>query len=167
MRLSLRYVLILAALAFLAGGVAQAAQGASAASPLVGAWAVEAAASAQGESFGDPTQRGLYIFTPGGHYSAVYSTASRPRAAADFNPTDEEKAGQYDTIIVNTGTYEVSASVVTMKPTIAKSAEFVGGSAVADFEVDGDTLTLTAKGTTSAGGTKLPGGGSLTLRRLE
>ena len=72
-----------------------------------------------------------------------------------------------NSIIVNTGTYEVSGSTVTTKPMIAKSAEFVGGSSVAEFELDGDMLTLKSQGTTSAGGTTLPGGGSLTLRRLE
>ena len=76
----------------------------------------------------DPAQPGVFIFTDE-HYSAVYSLGAEPRllSAAAFSPTSEEKAAQYDTIIVNTGTYEVSGSTITFHPMVAKSPEFIGG----------------------------------------
>ena len=98
-------------------------EGASAADALVGAWSVETSTSENGEPFGDPAQPGLFIFTKGGHYSAIFSigTGPRPRAAAHFNATDEEKVAQYDTIIVNSGTYEVSGTTITTRPSASSA----------------------------------------------
>ncbi len=75
---------------------------------------------------------------------------------------------QYGSFIVNTGTYEISGSTVTFRPMIARSPEFVGGNTGANFQLEGDVLTLRLMNVTAANGTDAPNvGGSMTLRRLE
>ena len=75
---------------------------------------------------------------------------------------------QYETIIVNTGTYEISGSTVTFRPIIAKSPGFVGGHQMSTFRVDGDTLVLTASMLVSVDGVSPSDfGGSLTFVRVE
>ncbi len=136
--------------------------------PLLGVWSVTA--MTDGGTTSDPSQPGLIIFTEG-HYSAVYSLgdAPRPLSADRFVPTPEEKIAQYDTIIVNTGTYEVSGSTITSRPMIARSPEFVGGDSTMDFQIDGDVLTLTLQSVVSMDGVSAPdvSGSSMTLRRIE
>ncbi len=138
--------------------------------PLVGAWSVATQTPPSGGATIDPSQPGLWIFTKG-HYSAVYSVGAEPRphAASDFNATDEEKVVLFDTIIVNSGTYEVSGSTIRLRPMIAKSQEYVGGRSTMDFEIAGDVLTLTTRSVTSVGGASPSdaAGSSMTLRRIE
>ncbi len=140
------------------------------ANPLDGVWSMSAMTPGAGGATIDPSQPGLFIFTEG-HYSAVYSLGAEPRplAAAGFNPTSEEKVAQYDTIIVNTGSYEVSGSTITFRPMVAKSPEFVGGQSTMDFQIDGDVLTLTQQSVVAADGVSTPDtpGSSMMLRRIE
>jgi hypothetical protein len=128
------------------------------------------AISGDGRATIDPSQPGLVIFTEG-YYSAVYSLGAEPRplSAAGFNPTSEEMAAQYDTIIVNTGTYEASGSTITLRPMVAKSPEFIGGHSTMDYQINGDTLTLSVTSTVDADGASPPEGfePSMTLRRLQ
>ena len=118
----------------------------------------------------DPAQPGLFIFTDR-YYSAVYSLGAEPRplSAAGFTPTPEEKVAQYDTIIVNTGTYEASGSTITFRPMVAKSPEFIGGHSTMDFQINGDVLTLTVQSVVAADEVSAPDapGSSMTLRRNE
>jgi len=138
--------------------------------PLHGVWSTIKMTAGGGGETTDPTQPGLFIFTAD-HYSAVYSLGGdpRPRAATSFNATSEEKIAQYDTIIVNTGSYDISGSTITFRPMIAKSPEFVGGQATMDFQIDGDVLTLTQRSVVAADGVSAPNapGSSMTLRRIE
>jgi len=92
--------------------------------PLNGAWSMSKVTPGGGSATTPPSQPGLFIFTEG-HYSAVYSLGGEPRSrsAVSFNPIAEEKVAQYDSIIVNAGTYDVSGSTVTFQPQIAKSPE--------------------------------------------
>ena len=137
--------------------------------PLLGVWSVSARTSSEGEPI-DPSQPGLFIFTER-HYSAVHSLGAepRPRAAVSFSPTPEEKVAQYDTIIVNTGAYEVSGSTITFRPQVAKSPERVGGQGTMDFQIDGDVLTLTQESVVAVDSVSAPNapGSSMTLRRIE
>lgn len=146
------------------------AEPAAPANPLQGVWSMTAYTPGNGGATIDPSQPGLVIFTEG-HYSQIFSPAGEPRplAAASFNPTSEEKVAQYDTIIVNTGSYEVSGSTLTFRPMIARSPEFVGGQSVMDFQIDGDTLTLTMQSVVAADGVSAPDapGSSTVLRRIE
>ena len=138
--------------------------------PLYGVWSMTAMTPGGGGATIDPSQPGLFIFTEG-YYSAVYSLGADPRplSAAGFNPTSEEKAAQYDTIIVNTGTYEASGSTITFRPMVAKSPEFIGGHSTMDYQINGDTLTLSVTSTVAADGASPPDGfePSMTLRRLQ
>ena len=52
---------------------------------------------------------------------------------------------------------------MTFRPIIAKSPGFVGGQATSEFQIDGDTLTLTEQTALGADGTSLNVTGSLTL----
>ena len=75
---------------------------------------------------------------------------------------------QYESIIVNTGTYETSGSTVTFRPILAKSPGFVGGSSTATFTVEGNTLTLEWLTVESSDGVSAPDvAGLLTLQRVE
>ena len=100
----------------------------------------------------------------------MYAPGPDPRVSSEtmFQPTPDEMVVQYETIIVNTGTYEISGSTVTFRPIIAKSPGFVGGQATAEFQVEGETLTLTFQTIVATDGTSAPGvEGSLTFRRVE
>ena len=140
------------------------------ANPLHGVWSMTTMTPGGGGATIDPSQPGLFIFTEG-YYSAVYSPGADPRplSAAGFNPTSEEKVAQYDTIIVNTGTYEASGSTITFRPMVAKSPEFIGGHSIMDYQINGDTLTLSVTSTVDADGVSPPDGfePSMTLRRLQ
>ncbi len=76
---------------------------------------------------------------------------------------------QYQTIIVNTGTYDVSGSTITYRPIIAKSPEFVGGHSTMDYAIDGNTLTLNNTSVVSVDGMSPPTdvSGTIRLRRIE
>ena len=140
------------------------------ANPLHGVWSMTTMTPGGGGATIDPSQPGLFIFTEG-YYSAVYLPGADPRplSAAGFNPTSEEKVAQYDTIIVNTGTYEASGSTITFRPMVAKSPGFIGGHSTMDYQINGDTLTLSVTSTVAADGASPPDGfeTSMTLRRLQ
>ncbi len=139
--------------------------------PLLGVWSMTAMTSGSGGATIDPSQPGLFIFTEG-YYSEVTSLGAdpRPASAAGFNPTSEEKVAQYDTIIVNAGTYEADGSTITFRPMVAKSPEFIGGHSTMDFQINGDALTLTVRSVVAADEVSAPpdsAGSSMTLRRNE
>ena len=139
------------------------------ANPLQGVWSLTTSDPGDGSTAIDPSQPGLYIFAEG-YYSAVYAPGAAPRMPSEitFQPTPEEMVAQHESIIVNTGTYEISGSIVTFRPIIAKSPGFVGGQATSEFRIDGDALTLTGRTVVGADGTSAPNvTGSLTLRRVE
>ncbi len=141
----------------------------SPANPLQGVWSVTAIDPGDGSDAIDPSQPGLYIFAEG-HYSAVYAPGAEPRvlSATPFVPTPEEMAAQHRSIIVNTGTYEISGSTITFRPIIAKSPEFVGGHATSEFQISGDVLTLRLMSVIAVDGAAAPNvGGTQTLRRVE
>ena len=149
----------------------QAPQGepAAPANPLQGVWSLTASGGGDGSPVIDPSQPGLYIFAEG-YYSAVFAPGAEMRVPSEiaFQPTPEEMVAQHESIIVNTGTYEISGSTVTFRPIIAKSPAFVGGQATSEFRLDGGTLTLTVQTVVAVDGTSAPNlGGSLTFRRVE
>jgi hypothetical protein len=136
--------------------------------PLEGVWSVVVVEPAEGEAV-DPSRPGLYIFTAA-HYSAVYAPGSeqREKSAVSFQPTEEEMLDQYQSIIVNSGSYEIDAAAITYRPMIAKSPGFVGGYLTGAFHVSGDTLTLRHEHLFDRDGTELPSFGEvLTLVRID
>jgi hypothetical protein len=162
--------LTLGVLAITACGDQAAREAAAPANPLVGVWSMTAITADDGTMI-EPSQPGLFIFTED-HYSAVYSISADPRplAATTFAPTSDEMVAQYQTIIVNTGTYDVSGSTITYRPMVAKSAGFVGGHSTMDYAIDGNTLTLNTTSVVSADGMSPPtqiSGEIIRLRRIE
>lgn len=137
------------------------------AGPLQGVWSVVRIASAG--PIIDPAQPGLYIFAEG-HYSAVYAPGAEPRtkSAVSFMPTSDEMVAQYQSIIVNSGTYEIEGSSFTLRPMIAKSPGFVGGYLAGTFSLSGDTLVLRHEQLFDLDGVQLRDFAEvLTLLRLE
>jgi hypothetical protein len=162
-------VALLALVLFVACQQPPSSEPSSPANELVGVWSLTASDPGDGSSVIEPSQPGLYIFADG-YYSAVFAPGPDPRTKSEvsFVPTQEEMITQYETIIVNAGTYEVIGSTVTFRPVIAKSPAFVGGHQMSTFRIDGDTLVLTQDMIVAADGLSPPEpGGSLTLVRVE
>ena len=142
---------------------------ASPANELAGVWSLAAVDPGGGSPLIQPSQPGLYIFADR-YYSAVFAPGADPRikSAISFQPTTEEMVAQYETIIVNAGTYEITGSTVTFRPVIAKSPGFLGGYQVSTFRVEGDTLVLTHDTLFSVDGVSPSDfGGVLTLVRAK
>jgi len=141
---------------------------ATSASPLEGAWVVTSLQSSDGTAI-DPAGPGQFIFLDG-RYSAVYTVGVTERRKSEkaFDPTEEEMVEQHETIIVNSGTYQVEGNELTLRPLVAKSPEFIGGSSIMEFSVNGDTLTAKIRQLTSANGISPEGaiGSTMTLRRV-
>ena len=103
----------------------------------------------------------------------VWMPLDQPLAdfAEIWRPTDEEKVHSWNSIVVNSGTYAFTDSTVTTYPIVAKTPEFVGGSAVYTYRVEGDTLFMEVTDTVSHSGVQDPGIGVLrlltTLVRVE
>ena len=162
-------VVLLGLIVTVACGQAPPRDPASQANPLQGVWSLTAVDPGDGSGVIDASEHGLYIFAEG-HYSAVYAPGAEARVPSEiaFQPTPEEMVAQHESIIVNTGTYEISGSIVTFRPIIAKSPAFVGGQATSEFQIDRGTLTLTLQTVVAADGTSAPAvAGSLILRRVQ
>ena len=145
------------------------------AGPLEGAWRLTRViiVSADGSRTALTPQESLFLFSDG-YYSIAYAFGDEPfpAYAEPFNPTDEERLARFSSILVNTGTYEVSGSTATLRPLFALVPEFVGGFAEHDYEVSGDQLTLSWRRTMSAAGVEEPftavgGSAEFTLTRLR
>jgi len=115
--------------------------------PLEGVWQLTEAV-VTGANPRTTTQPGLVIFAKT-HYSFVRVPSSGPRALFKTeDPTNEEKIAAYDSMNANTGTYEARGTTLTLRPVIARNPNFAaGGSQTYQFQIDGNTLTLTNKTT--------------------
>jgi hypothetical protein len=71
-------------------------------------------------------------------------------------PTNDEMVAQYESLIVNTGSYSVAGSTITLQPMVAKSPAFIGDQATAELEIAGDTLTLRYQRIVNADGAAVP-----------
>jgi hypothetical protein len=125
--------------------------------PLVGAWRVTEIDDANRPPITNP-QPGLYIFT-GQHYSFVRinGTGPLPDYPSNDKATDADKVAVFNAIYLNSGTYTVTADMLTTKATVAKSAFVIGGSNQYEFAVNGKSLVLTQK----------PSGAVIKLVRVE
>lgn len=78
-----------------------------------------------------------------------YSFIQYPRKEMQKNyekrwlPSDEEKVESYNSIIVNGGTYSAENSILTIKPEVAKTPNYVGGYAKYEFSFKDEKLFLT------------------------
>jgi Lipocalin-like domain len=93
-------------------------------------------------------QPSIYVFTPT-HYAMMGTLGDRPRALfKSLDPTNEEKIAGFDSFWGNSGTYEVTGDVLTIRPVVARMPNFMaGGFQRYQFHVDGNTLLLTSKST--------------------
>jgi len=98
-------------------------------------------------------QPSLFIFTQK-HYSMIWTPGRKPRQDSQtiWSPTDEEKIALFNSIIVNSGTYEQTDSTFITKPLVAKTPEFVGGSALYSFHNQDDSLWVSILNTISRDG---------------
>ena len=115
--------------------------------PLMGAWKVTEIANPDGPPLTNP-QAGLYLFTEK-HYSAVRLNGSKPLPSYPSNDvaTDADKVAVFNILYMNTGSYAVSGSRLTLSPMVAKSAFAMapGRTIEYEFAVQGDILTLIQK----------------------
>ena len=143
---------------------------------LEGVWRIDQAqeVDSTGQTTNSYPQTNVVIFTAS-HYSFVWTFGAAPRqpAADRWFPTDAEKIEAFNSIIVNTGTYELTDSTLVTRPIAAKSQEYVrGGYSDYEYRVEGDTLYLTGTSLVSFDGVSPDfylGGGrdTYTLVRVE
>lgn len=86
---------------------------------------------------------GLLILTRD-HYSFLRALGGGQRSLfLAATPTTREKVAAYDSFAAATGTYEVSGDALTVRPSVAKSPNYMaGGFENYQFRVAGDTLWL-------------------------
>jgi len=112
---------------------------------LQGVWkVVQIQLTASGKDYVNPDpQPGLMIFTRD-YYSMVWMPQDKrqPDNVTIWQPTDTEKIQQFNSIIVNSGSYLLSDSLLITFPIVAKTPEFVGGKASYNWSVSQDTLQL-------------------------
>jgi hypothetical protein len=103
-------------------------------SPLVGAWQLDSAQSAQ---------VALYLFTPT-HYSMILAGTNRPDVADTSKATADELRAIWGPLLANAGTYEISGDLITIHPLVAKIPVVMkpGANEVYRFGIEGKTLTL-------------------------
>lgn len=138
---------------------------------LIGVWQI--AQVRHGERLvTDQSLPSMFIFTPG-HYSMLWVLGAKSELpfAKRWAPTDEEKIERFNSLIVNSGTYEIAGDTLTMHPVVARVPDLVGGKQICLYNAAGDTLRLRFIDEYSFDGVQAPwvagGGLSLTLVRVE
>jgi ketosteroid isomerase-like protein len=121
----------------------------AASNPLEGAWLSTSVTDPDGNLNDDP-QPALHVFTPT-HYSMMIATGNEPRAGYEGETmTDAETLAAYETIIANTGRYEIDGNILKTRAYVAKDPNYMGdwpeNEVTFEFMIDGDTLTLTNQG---------------------
>ena len=117
--------------------------------PLEGVWQVAEVThrSAEGSITSKPGPN-LTIFT-GKHYSRIdiHTQKSRPALANPASSTAEELREAWGPLVAEAGTYDLSESQITLRPTIAKNPATMapGVSIVYSYKLDGNNLSLTIK----------------------
>jgi hypothetical protein len=115
--------------------------------PLEGAWRVVEVVTTGDRAENTPNpQPGVIIFGKK-HYSMMWIRGGEPRAPYKGEvPTNEEKVKAFDSLVANSGTYEVSGSTLNVRPIVARSPNFMaGGSSRYEFRLEGSNLWLTEK----------------------
>ena len=133
-----------------------------AANRLVGVWKLVEVTQADGTKITNPLPS-LLIFTAK-YYTMLYATSDKPRQLMKNpqQPTDAETIAAYDTVIANSGTYEISGSTVIMHVVVAKLPNLENMSST--FTLDAGTLTTTQR---TQNGRPIPNPGMLKFSRAE
>ena len=91
---------------------------------------------------GDP-QPGQYFFGET-HFSVQEIRESGPRTLFGDHTTDLERLAAFDVFHAHSGTYEVTDSMLTIVPTLAKSPNSMDGSShTYNYLIEGDRLSIT------------------------
>lgn len=140
---------------------------------MMGVWQIkEIARQGNSGSIGDKTLPNLVIFTDK-YYSMIWIFGTEPKRpfAKRWNPTDIEKIRRFESLVVNSGTYEIKGSTLIAHPLVARIPELMGGKFVCDYRIKEDTMTLKFVDEYSFDGVQAPwvksGGLVLTLMRVE
>jgi len=111
---------------------------------VVGVWQVKEIARQNGSGpIAGKTLPSIFIFTPR-HYSMVWVLGTEPQRsfAERWNPTDVEKIRRFNSLVVNSGTYEIKGSILTAHPIVARIPEFVGGKFICEYRLENVTMRL-------------------------
>ena len=138
---------------------------------IVGVWQIKEVATQSGALVTDKPLPSIFIFTPG-HYSMLWVLSTKTEPFAErWNPTDAEKIKRFNSMIINSGTYEVEDSTITMYPVVARIPDLMGGKQIGEYLVEHDTMRLKFVDEYSFDGVQAPwvasGGLVLTLLRIE
>ena len=111
-----------------------------------GAWVLTATADSVGTTNESPLP-GLFVFTST-HYSVMFATGDAPRQLYTAEtPTDADKIAAYNTIVANSGRYQVDGDKVTMQAYVAKNPNYMGAwpenGYSASVHLAGETMHLT------------------------
>lgn len=106
---------------------------------------------------------GYWVFTDK-YFSRVEIRSDKPRPTLPQKPTVEDFRAHYDPLVVNFGTYEAGAGMLTIVPELGSRASSAGISATYAITVDGKLLT--AKEVRTARG-PYPNPTTFTLTRVE
>lgn len=89
-----------------------------------------------------------------GYYSLnwAYGADASEYYVARFNPTDAEKLDRYGRLLVNAGSFELSADLLTIHPVFALVPEYVGGLGEFEYSLDAGILELIWRTIESADG---------------
>lgn len=132
-------------------------------SGLVGAWLIieTTVTTPDGTTTDENPQPGIYIFTERHFSSMLVPREARPLFSEER--TDEERLTAYDNFIADSGTYELTESLLTTDNIIAKVPNAMDYRIPYRYTLEGDSLVLTF----DVGWA--PPGGEITyrLRRLE
>ncbi len=126
---------------------------------LKGIWKVEEVTNEGGQNPGTRTNPApsLYMFTDG-YYSIMVMRRGRPDFQAGDDVSDEDAIAAFNSFSANSGSYEVSGSTITFHIMLARVPGAAGGTALAEYRLEGDTLYLTQ--------TQPPGSGNVNHRKL-
>lgn len=93
---------------------------------------------------------------------------TQPRPPLPERPTDTERAAAFTWFIANAGTYEAADSLLTIRPMVAKSPNFMRGTTYTMvFRVRGDSLWLVERSRYARDSTQTVEFTSLLIRREE
>ena len=101
----------------------------------------------------------------------VFGAETQRCFAERWNPTDAEKIELFNSLVVNSGKYEIEGSTLTAHPIVARIPDFVGGKLICEYHIEKDTMRLKFVDEYSFDGVQAPwvksGGLILTLVRID
>jgi hypothetical protein len=126
---------------------------------LAGAWKVVAIQdiAADGTITDYTPQESFVLFTED-YYSMAYAEGEErfQMFSERWTPNEAEQVERFSSLTVNAGLYHVSGSQLVVKPQFALYPEVMTGTSEIEYELSGDTLTLTYVGQVSGDGVEGP-----------